>query len=339
LWSTTLIEGDRDPSNPASGFINGWCSARGWFGALALPRLIEFHNVTLDGPSGRRVEFISTPPLPELATLRSTTDVSLHRPSLPIARNTTETLALRGRSLEINATFTSLLHGGGPFDVGLAVLTSADGTETTRVGIRSGEHLDGVWLWDEVNADVLVRNVTGGSEECKVLCAHHPSCEAWSYSNGKRCELKRVADACLQQASAHANCFLPYPQSDGSGDLPVSGYRNTDPKKMVRYASLYIERELSSSSRNLTYGTHNFAQMLRILPDDEDIIQLHVFVDRSIVEAFAMNGRAAVTARVYPSVTSVYVGLFSKASPLGAAARVDGWSMNSALANATAFLT
>lgn len=341
IWSTTLIEGDRDPSDPHSGFINGWCAARGWFGTLALPRLVVLNNITLATTATgqqQRAVFISTPPLPELATLRSTID-PLHRPELPLAPRSFITLALRGRSLEINATFRNLLSRdsaageGTPstssFDVGLDVLRSEDGTETTRVGIRSGELLPGVWLWDEVNANVLERNVSGGVDACRALCAQHsPACEAWSYSNNALCELKSVADSCIQQASVDAPCFLPYPRNG-----TTSGYAATNARGL-RYASLYIER--SASSANATYGKHNFAAKLLLLPGENDI-NLHVFVDRSVVEAFAQGGRAAVTARVYPTVSSDNVALFSHASPTGAVASVDGWRMESALVNATEF--
>ena len=77
--------------------------------------------------------------------------------------------------------------------------------------------------------------------------------------------------------------------------------------------------------------------MLRILPTDTTL-DLHVFVDRSIIEAFGQGGRAAVTARVYPwGATSDRIGLYNAGKPQTVAAAaathavdVQAWRLGSA---------
>ena len=68
LWTGAVIEGDRDPSDPASGFPFAWTGARGWFGVLTLPRVLTLGNVTLD--DGSFDYFLKTAPLPQLSKLR-----------------------------------------------------------------------------------------------------------------------------------------------------------------------------------------------------------------------------------------------------------------------------
>jgi hypothetical protein len=46
IWTQTLLEGDRDPNDPHSGMP--WTSERGWFGTLALPRVLELGNISHD---------------------------------------------------------------------------------------------------------------------------------------------------------------------------------------------------------------------------------------------------------------------------------------------------
>ena len=49
---------------------------------------------------------------------------------------------------------------------------------------------------------------------------------------------------------------------------------------------------------------------VKLLPD-EQLLQLHVFVDRSVVEAFAMGGRGAATVSVRPNASATHVSVFS----------------------------
>jgi beta-fructofuranosidase len=72
---------------------------------------------------------------------------------------------------------------------------------------------------------------------------------------------------------------------------------------------------------------------LKLLPG-EDEVKLHAFVDRSIVEVFAMDGRSAVTARVYPTrndsvVAAVYAGDTHPAT----LRQAEIWNLRGALAS------
>jgi len=73
IWSSAIIEGDRDPSNPKSGFWAGWLasSGRGWFGTLSLPRVMEVLDFTGSYTDREEKDFIiKSYPLPELSQLR-----------------------------------------------------------------------------------------------------------------------------------------------------------------------------------------------------------------------------------------------------------------------------
>ncbi|MCP5526073.1 MAG: GH32 C-terminal domain-containing protein [Verrucomicrobiales bacterium] len=60
---------------------------------------------------------------------------------------------------------------------------------------------------------------------------------------------------------------------------------------------------------------------------DNETLRLRVFVDRSVVEVFANDGRQAVMRRVYPSRTdSLGVTLFSDGGP-ARATRIEAWDM------------
>lgn len=92
-----------------------------------------------------------------------------------------------------------------------------------------------------------------------------------------------------------------------------------------------MDRESSSLSSGDAgppgYGTFPYAGLVRLLPG-EDTVHLSVFVDRSIVEAFAMGGRATLTGRVYPSLSdSTNVGVFAEG---GVRVGAEAWGMGPA---------
>ena len=94
-----------------------------------------------------------------------------------------------------------------------------------------------------------------------------------------------------------------------------------------------MDRHVSSlaTSKAGEYGTFPYAGLVRIL-DGEDV-NLSIFVDRSIVEIFAMDGRAALTGRVYPSLeSSTKVGVFVQGGEVVSKglSEVHVWEMGSA---------
>ena len=84
-----------------------------------------------------------------------------------------------------------------PLIQGVEVLRSNDGKETTRIGVRDGSYMPGVYLWDEVNGNLDVQPASS-PHKCIALCTATPHCEAWSY-HPNSCELKRYAQRCVQQ--------------------------------------------------------------------------------------------------------------------------------------------
>lgn len=61
--------------------------------------------------------------------------------------------------------------------------------------------------------------------------------------------------------------------------------------------------------------------------EQDELLRLHVFIDRSILEVFA-NGRLCLTSRIYPTrPDSTGVGLFSTGGS-AMLRSMDVWSMN-----------
>lgn len=259
-----------------------------------------------------------TPPLPELAALRDpagAVDVTI---ALALATATELPGGLRGRSVEVLAKFATLAAAadGLGWDLGLQLYWSDDDQESTRVGIRDGTVMPGIDLWDEVNGDL--KNTTAASAEaCRAACSRAAagSCGAWTFTDVSPgggegvCRLKALAHRSLLVAEGSPGCFLPTHGGWG-GARSTSGFVQ---QRSVRFAMLYVDRAKSwataspcGSPANTTgdcYGHFGYAQMLRIVPSDPSLT-LHAFADRSVLEVFGQGGRAAVTARVYPTIAS-----------------------------------
>jgi sucrose-6-phosphate hydrolase SacC (GH32 family) len=105
-----------------------------------------------------------------------------------------------------------------------------------------------------------------------------------------------------------------------------------------RWASVYMNRAQSSLAAATDagpsgYGLFPYAGLVQILPEDEAAVKLSVFVDRSIVETFAMGGRAALTGRVYPSLADAdRIGVYSSGGVRGVNA--TAWEMGPAVSEA-----
>ena len=112
----------------------------------------------------------------------------------------------------------------------------------------------------------------------------------------------------------------------------VSGMKDqTQPSSS--WAVVYIERRNSSLSLQApaAYGMHTLAGLVRVLPGqeyDNGKIDLRVFVDKSIVEIFAQNGRSVVTGRVYPTLVATKVGVY--ASGQGESVFAEAFAMGAA---------
>ena len=114
--------------------------------------------------------------------------------------------------------------------------------------------------------------------------------------------------------------FQPYRQGT------ISGFKQ-DTK--VRYAQLYINRTHSTSLMNST--NYSYAKTL-ILEPTQDTIRIQIFIDNTIIEAFANNGTSVVTARVYPQKTlSNSIQIIT--TQRGTSLTLEVYEMGSALSN------
>ena len=114
--------------------------------------------------------------------------------------------------------------------------------------------------------------------------------------------------------------FQPYRQG------AISGFKQ-DTK--VRYAQLYINRTHSTTLTNST--NYSYAKTL-ILEPTQDTIRMQIFIDNTIIEAFANNGTSVVTARVYPQKTlSNSIQIMTTQG--GTSLTLEAYEMGSALEN------
>ena len=335
IWTQTLLEGDRPAGMP-------WTSERGWWGSLALPRVLELGNVSFD--DGSRDYFLRTPPLPELAKLRK------HNASVSSAlaaglrlRNgsTVQPLPLRAQSFEVYVTFALPDWSKAGWDVGVQMFWSDGDEEFTRVGIRDGSWMSGVDLWDEVNGDRSTLSAATATA-CRDACTHDSGCGAWTHTVPTLCRLKAQAQHSLQVVSGAPGCFLPsynYSQPNAS----TSGLKQ---QAAIKFAQVYIDRSSSwitdkhcathkTPGRDCGFGHFGYASTLRVIPSEDAGLRVHVFGDRSIVEVFGTDARAAVTARVYPTLSgSDRIGVYGSSKVL----TVQAWELGSALTNTSAVL-
>ena len=197
---------------------------------------------------------------------------------------------------------------------------------------------------------------------CRAACEEDAGCGAWTFTlyGGGLCRLKAHAHRCLMVVGGSPGCFLPS-HGNWSNASSTSGFKQQRGVRFVQvcigatwaapavhtcercistplcFAQLYMRRTHASlvntsadcgGRRDCGYGHFGYAHTLRLLPSDASL-RLHVFADRSIVEAFGQGGRAAVTGRVYPTLReSDRAGLFSRAAGVAVSARV--WALGSA---------
>jgi len=342
IWHSAIIEGDRDPSSVKSGFWKGWLvdSGRGWFGILSLPRVIAVLNYTSLYLDGSTDVFLQSYPLPELSKLRIQDSHTSH-PEGTIQPDFVSRVGFNGTSYEIQARWGLPAWAG--WDFGMQILWSesgdSGGREHTRVGVMDGSEMAGVDLWDEVNPDLSVINDTASARACRGACETDPACAAWSHTQAStqskptgQCRLKAWAQHAVQagMVGSSANCFLPFRNGTTSGYVQRPGG--------IRWAALYVDRaqtalvNTSCDYGDCSYGRFRFTQALRILPN-ETSIQLTAWVDKSVIEVFGQDGRASVTARVYPTLPdSQGVGLYARGGAVELQA-LSAWQMGAAMGN------
>lgn len=314
---------------------------RGWGGVVTLPRVVEQAAFVDDRGVANHV--LRTPPLPELRKLRSKTvhvhlNATMHVPEGEVVLFPTPKDL--GNSYEVVAVFELPQEepkGTGEvgkkekepeYDFGLQLLWATDDTEYTKVGVRSTAKMRGTDLVNIADSRGVDGNVTTcvplpdyetktaeeAAKACKMACNDADNCVAWtarpgttapspmsskSNSSGWRCAMHKTYP--LHSTTDNAPGFAPY--SDGS----VSGYR---PQTALHFSSMYVNRQKSShdlinGTRSYTarFGHFEFSGTLWLHKKTDKTVELHAFVDKSIVELFGQGGRGAITARVYPTTT------------------------------------
>ncbi len=79
-------------------------------------------------------------------------------------------------------------------------------------------------------------------------------------------------------------------------------------------------------AQNLRLSSGDYSGTFQLLPD-EPVLQLHIFVDKSVIEVFA-NQRECLTVRRYPDSADKIVSFFCNGRP-ARIRRADFWEMNS----------
>ena len=295
---------------------------RGYFGTLSLPRVITLWNVSQYFQ--RETNFIRTEPLPELSKLRDVTKQT-KLVNLTIDKKGNDLKLQSGRHVELDLRVDR--HSlGSSFDFGAHVLMSSDEAEYTSVGIRDATWLEGVDLWDEVNSDTIVVVHAKNATECQNLCSCSDVCTAWTYLTlSRNCTMRRYAEMALMMVSSNG-AFQPFNQGC------VSGFRQ-DLSSKIFFAQLYVNRtktHLKDLEEKIPYPSYSYAKTLILEPTKSEI-RLQVFVDGTIIEAFANNGTSVVTGRVYPRLSdSNHVQLYTSYDHVHVS-RLDSYVLKSAL--------
>eukprot|EP01051_Picozoa_sp_SAG22_P004418 SAG22_NODE_236_length_14254_cov_3.426492_5_plen_1588_part_00 len=318
LLSGWVMEGDCDPV--------AWplrCKStvnRGWAGVHSLPRVVTIEDYRRDASQRELPTFgLKTAPLPALSRLRmGTTHVHVD----PKQDQTMITLPIVGKSIEIELAFHVPPGTLSPWEARVEVLAGA--VETTVVGVRSSVSLPNTDLEDPVSPPL--RTFAADLIQCKQSCIDDEGCISWTSINGS-CEMHATATALHKFRTDNASCYGKYRRD------ATSGYsQHTVGGGGTSFAQLFMDRQHSSMPFNGDghYGLHGYAHSLRLRPGETNLT-LRVFVDVSIVEGFAQDGRGAVTGRVYPTLPdSVQVRV---AASHVRVLSIDAWKLRTAFSN------
>jgi sucrose-6-phosphate hydrolase SacC (GH32 family) len=244
---------------------------RGWQGMQSLPRVMDFNAET---------GTLAISPLPELQQLRSGTLTSVTSPQM-IADGAVLLLpGASGLMLEVEAYFDVTNATAAEF--GVAVRATSDLSLQTRLGLQwatAGAQQDNT---DRPGSDALVFDMDPLAPEaeniaaCASACSSNTSCAAFTYVRPTdapcRCCLKSMVP-------------LPNPNVCCVSGLSVD--------------SLILSLNRTNSGTDGAVDARGGPVVLTAA--SRRVARLRVFVDHSIVEAFANDGLGRLTARVYPS--------------------------------------
>jgi len=289
IMSTWSLEGDCDWN--LEQFPPATCletMARGWMGVHTLPRSVSVEEFN-DGAVALKFT-----PLESMANLETGKEENQSGETSFTMRSTTF-------KLELAAPVSN-----DSFDVFATVLASDDGQESTTVGIKSGEIVPNselIFVNELAKSASLCADIEPLDEavDCKAQCEATEGCFAWNFipstassdDNNNNCETF-CGNIAPVMSSSNVGCDW-----GNRGDSYSDPALSTSGVVGRGWAVVYMDR--SNASLAETYGKHGFLSLIRIEEEEEELA-LTVFVDKSIVEVFAMGGRIAMTGRVYPTL-------------------------------------
>ena len=93
---------------------------------------------------------------------------------------------------------------------------------------------------------------------------------------------------------------------EGEGQETVIGYD-------VASQSLFVDR---TQSGDTTFSDNFAARTIGLMPSDDGIVRLRIFVDRSSVEVFGNDGYLSVTNRIFPDQSKDGVEVYAIGGPV-----------------------
>ena len=161
---------------------------------------------------------------------------------------------------------------------------------------------------------------------------------------GKALEIRLIADTPLRRESASLNAaanLIPglelrvLRSPDCREYTSIRFYRNRSWMNWYQYVAQaphwanasesVVEIDLSASTLSPDVPIHP-AESQRVFLEPDQPIDLHIFVDKSVVEVFA-NGQKCIAVRTYPSLEeSTGVSIIARGTPVEIS--YDAWRMN-----------
>lgn len=283
----------------------GWSSEedksggeRGWQGTQTLPR-----SLSLDADLG----ILMSTPVEELRKLRKT-----QHQFKSIALEPEQYMILNGANglqLEIEANFT-LSSSAVNQELIVSVRTSND-TKTRTDIVVSVQNMTGPMNNTDLPGDEYRQfpYKSGQPEDanialCKDTCDNETRCVAWTYV--------RAGDPTVPRCSL----------KDGIPNINPNNYCVSGTKSTAVISQFTI-------NRSKTGGDGNQGNLGGTLPlkKEETMVTVRVFVDHSIVEAFAQGGRSAITARIYTDPSDNGIALMNQGSA-PTTVSVNVWEMD-----------
>eukprot|EP01119_Soliformovum_irregulare_P020164 TRINITY_DN649_c1_g1_i4.p1 TRINITY_DN649_c1_g1~~TRINITY_DN649_c1_g1_i4.p1 ORF type:complete len:309 (-),score=112.98 TRINITY_DN649_c1_g1_i4:17-943(-) len=254
--------------------------SRGWAGMQSLPKVL-----TID----RELNWLVQTPAHELQLLRKYPGTRYEYPFVG-----TKSLGIQSNQVEIKLNFEYDLEAVSQ-EFGILVKQSPDEKHVTKISVMSLNLSTPFYNFDLPGADYRDFNYDLNSTDatnvknCSQTCDTEMECVTWTYVKKgdpvyPRCSLKSGIP------KLHPNSYC------------ISGTKNSD-----RVFTVGVIRENSGTDG----ASGNQVAILPMGKKHKTSVELNVFVDHSVVEVFADEGRAVITSRVYVPETYNGIGVYA----------------------------